>query len=98
MYEVSLAFARPASIGARGDPRRQARFGIAGERLWATLDALLGFPRRRPRMSGYESMIEEVRFAEDSPLEEAGFELSVPPERKAALARVRRPSVTRQQA
>ena len=28
-------------------------------------------------------------------LEEAGFELSVPPERKAALDRVRRPSVTR---
>jgi hypothetical protein len=36
MYEVSLAFARPASIGARRDPRRQARFGIAGKRLWAT--------------------------------------------------------------
>jgi hypothetical protein len=31
----------------------------------------------------------------DSLLEEAGFELSVPPERKAALDRVRRPSVTR---
>src|SRR6202011_4327240 len=35
-------------------------------------------------------------FAQDSPLE-AGFELSVPPERKAALDRVRRPSVTRRQ-
>jgi hypothetical protein len=34
----------------------------------------------------------------DSPLEEAGFELSVPPERKAALDRVRGPSVTRRQA
>ena len=34
---------------------------------------------------------EEVRFALDSPLEEAGFELSVPPERKAALDRVRIP-------
>ena len=33
-----------------------------------------------------------VRFASDSPLEEAGFELSVPPERKAALDRFRRPS------
>jgi hypothetical protein len=30
-------------------------------------------------MSGYEAMIEEVRFAEDSPLEESGFELMVPP-------------------
>jgi hypothetical protein len=29
-------------------------------------------------MSGYEAMIEEVRFAEDSPLEETGFEPSVP--------------------
>jgi hypothetical protein len=50
------------------------------------------------RMSGYEAMIEEVRFAEDSPLEEAGFELSVPPERKAfprALDRFRRPSSLR---
>jgi len=28
-------------------------------------------------MSGYEAMIEEVRFAEDSPLEEGGFEPSV---------------------
>jgi hypothetical protein len=30
-------------------------------------------------MSGYEAMIEEVRFAEDSPLEQRRFELSVPP-------------------
>jgi hypothetical protein len=30
-------------------------------------------------MSGFEAMIEEVRFAEDSPLEEGGFELMVPP-------------------
>jgi hypothetical protein len=30
------------------------------------------------RMSGYEAMIEEVRFAEDSPLEGDGFELLVP--------------------
>ena len=37
--------------------------------------SLLGLPRR---MSGYEAMIEEVRFAEDSPLEEIGFELVVP--------------------
>ena len=29
-------------------------------------------------MSGYEAMIEEVRFAEDSPLEGDGFELWVP--------------------
>jgi hypothetical protein len=29
-------------------------------------------------MSGYEAMIEEVRFAEDSPLEGSGFELPVP--------------------
>jgi hypothetical protein len=37
-----------------------------------------------------------VEFAPDSPLEEAGFELSVPPERKAfprALHRFRRPSL-----
>jgi hypothetical protein len=39
-----------------------------------------------------------IRFAPDSLVEEAGFELSVPPERKAALDRVRRPSVTRRQA
>jgi Resolvase, N terminal domain len=38
------------------------------------------------------------RFAADSALEEAGFELPVPPERKAALDRFRRPSVTRRQA
>jgi hypothetical protein len=29
-------------------------------------------------MSGYEAMIEEVRFAEDSPLEGDGLELLVP--------------------
>ena len=46
MYEVSLAFARPASLGARGDPRRQARFGVAGKRLWATLERALGSPRQ----------------------------------------------------
>jgi hypothetical protein len=42
----------------------------------------------------------EIRMviATDSPLEEAGFELPVPPERKAALDRFRRPSVTRRQA
>jgi hypothetical protein len=28
---------------------------------------------------GYEAMIEDVRFAEDSPLEGNRFELSVPP-------------------
>jgi hypothetical protein len=28
---------------------------------------------------GYEAMIEEFRFAEDSPVEESGFELLVPP-------------------
>src|ERR1700731_4444972 len=34
---------------------------------------------RWPRpMSGYEAMIREVRFAEDSPLEGNGFEPSVP--------------------
>jgi hypothetical protein len=32
-------------------------------------------------MSGYEAMIEEVRFAEDSPLEGDEFELSVPRQR-----------------
>jgi hypothetical protein len=31
------------------------------------------------RMSGFEAMIEEVRFGEDSPLEESGFEPLVPP-------------------
>src|SRR4051812_42564970 len=30
------------------------------------------------RMSGFEAMIEEVRFGEDSPLERTGFELPVP--------------------
>src|SRR5271168_1683554 len=42
-----------------------------------------------------------TEFAADSPLEEDGFELTVPPERKAfprALDRFRRPSVTRRQA
>jgi hypothetical protein len=42
-----------------------------------------------------------VRFARDSPLEEAEFELSVPPERKAfprVLDRFCRLSVTRRQA
>jgi hypothetical protein len=29
-------------------------------------------------MSGFEAMIEEVRFGEDSPLEESGFEPLVP--------------------
>jgi hypothetical protein len=29
-------------------------------------------------MSGFEAMIEEVRFGEDSPLEGNGFEMSVP--------------------
>jgi hypothetical protein len=33
-------------------------------------------------MSGYEGMIEDVRFAEDSPLEQSGFELAVPPRRE----------------
>jgi hypothetical protein len=37
-------------------------------------------------MSGYEAMIEEVRFAEDSPLEEDGFELLVPPSKRTAYA------------
>ena len=32
----------------------------------------------RRRMSGYEAIIEEVRFAGDSPVEQAGFELPVP--------------------
>jgi hypothetical protein len=35
-------------------------------------------------MSGFEAMIEEVRFGEDSPLEESGFELAVPSERSVA--------------
>ena len=48
-------------------------------------------PGERPRRAIPWS---QVRFALDSPLEEAGFELPVPPERKAALDRVRRPSVT----
>jgi hypothetical protein len=38
-------------------------------------------------MSGYEAMIEEVRFAEDSPLEGDGFEPSVPRERSLLLPR-----------
>jgi hypothetical protein len=33
---------------------------------------------------------EEVRFARDSPLEEAGFEPSVPPERKAVPSAIAR--------
>src|SRR5256886_1114143 len=48
---------------------------------------MVPFPRRLPHTI--------------SPLEQAGFELSVPPERKAfptALDRFRRPSVTRRQA
>ena len=38
-------------------------------------------------MSGYEAMIEEVRFAEDSPLEGGGFEPSVPRMRPIAVSR-----------
>jgi hypothetical protein len=39
------------------------------------------------RMCGYEAMIEEVRFAEDSPLEGAGFEPSVPRESNGEKAK-----------
>jgi hypothetical protein len=52
---------------------------------------------RKDRTAGCEKVV-GIRFALDSSLEEAGFELPVPPERKAALDRVRRPSVTRRQA
>ena len=54
---------------------------------------LFAFLSKRPMGSS-----QRHKFACDSSLEEAGFELSVPPERKAALDRVRRPSVTRRQA
>jgi hypothetical protein len=40
-------------------------------------------------MSGFEAMIEEVRFGEDSPLEGAGFELAVPRKTPGVLAGVR---------
>ena len=40
------------------------------------------FPGRNPA-ANFGDLIEEVRFAGDSPVEEDGFELSVPPERKA---------------
>jgi hypothetical protein len=39
----------------------------------------------RPR--SWQPDAEKVWFAQDSPVEEAGFELPVPPERKAALLR-----------
>jgi hypothetical protein len=42
--------------------------------------------------------MQEANFVADSLLEEAGCEPPVPPERKAALDRVRRPSLTRRQA
>jgi hypothetical protein len=38
------------------------------------------------RMSGCEAMIEEVRFAEDSPLEGTGFEPPLPPRTEWSLA------------
>jgi hypothetical protein len=37
MCEVSLAFARPASIGSRRDPAGERSSGFADKRLWATL-------------------------------------------------------------
>src|ERR1700722_7792857 len=52
--------------------------------------------RRRGRPRAPVGMNSEIEFARDSPVEEAGFELSVPPERKAfprALDRFRRPSL-----
>jgi hypothetical protein len=42
-----------------------------------------------PARQVFAILIEGIWFAQDSPLEEAGFELSVPPERKAALVGLR---------
>ena len=71
-------------------------FHRAAERLNLTGTGEPRIPARRHRWEAAP----KVRFAQDSLLEQAGFELSVPPERKAfpkALDRFRRPSVTRRQ-
>jgi hypothetical protein len=61
---------------------------------------LLGLDRTTPAADNM-NCDGSFKFAADSSLEEDGFELTVPPERKAfprALDRFRRPSVTRRQA
>src|ERR1700730_7556404 len=74
---------------------RRVRMSAAATRqtpgVFAPIRSPCFIARPSPTTSG-------IRFASDSLLEEAGFELSVPPERKAALDRFRRPSVTRRQA
>src|ERR1700730_10361047 len=52
----------------------------------------------RRQMRGFSPIASGFTAETDWLLEEAGFELPVPPERKAALDRVRRPSVTHREA
>jgi hypothetical protein len=78
--------ARVGDVVEDRDRCRPALFSLRAMRRWPA------------NCSRWPTTIEKVRFASDSPLEEAGFELLVPPARKAALDRVRRPSVTRRQA
>jgi hypothetical protein len=94
-----VAHSRGTVVGCRGErrrglPQRPAQ-PAAAARAETHLRAVAGFIAD----VGMHELL--VWFAPDSLLEEAGFELSVPPERKAfprALDRFRRPSVTRRQA
>src|ERR1700719_1985548 len=54
-------------------------------------------PQTAAKVRGFSLTASGFTAETDWLLEEAGFELSVPPERKAALDRFRRPSVTRRQ-
>ena len=76
------------SAGHKLSPRGAGRNGRTRVRI--PIIASDAAPAAAPRDD-----LPKVRFARNFLLEEAGFELSVPPERKAALDRVRRPSVTR---
>ena len=55
-------------------------------------------PHTAAKVRGFSPIASGFTAETDWLLEQGGFELSVPPERKAALDRVRGPSVTRRQA
>ena len=80
--------------------RRRADILDSGP-LMHFLSGVVTLARTRAGSRSKDTFDRNVWFVDDSPPEEAGFELSVPPERKAfprALDRFRRPSVTRRQA
>ena len=56
LHSLDLRQSERAEIAAG-----KRRFGIAGKRLWATLDALLGSPRRRPSQPSNGPLLEIVR-------------------------------------